>query len=108
MSTLWSGSRMPSTSTQSPKRSSSCGSRAPMAVDAEMIRLVRIAAEMAALDHQVLGQQAGQRAHRGRFACPLLPPYQNSADGGVDRVQDQRQLHLLLADDGRERIGITT
>ena len=73
------------------------------AVGAERVTIVWIAAEVAALDDRVLGQQLRQRAHRGGLAGALLAADEHPADRGHDGVEDQRQLHRLLADDGRER-----
>ncbi len=73
------------------------------AVVAEGLAVVRIAAEVAALDDVVLGEQAGQGPHRGRLAGALLAPDEYPTDRRHDGVQDQGQLHRLLAHDRRER-----
>ena len=45
------------------------------------------------------GNRRRQRAHRGRLAGAAVAEYQNAADGRIDRRDQQRQLHLVLADD---------
>ena len=64
--------------------------------------LGRIAAVAAALHRFHLGQQRGQGAHRGRFAGAPVAQHQNAADAGVDGGNQDRRLHLFLADDGRK------
>ena len=76
------------------------------AVGAQGIHVGRVAAEVAAFDDVVLRQQPGQRAHGGRLAGPLLAPNEHAADHRVDGVQDQGELHLVLSDDRRERVGV--
>src|SRR5262249_5383101 len=61
------------------------------------------AAVGAAGRHPDLGQEVGQRPHRGRLGGALLAAYQDPTDLRVDRVQRQGQLHLLLADQCCER-----
>src|SRR6202140_1103639 len=57
---------------------------------------------MAALDDLVLWQKAGQAADGGRLTGPLLPADEHAADRGHDGVEDQGELHGLLAHDRRE------
>src|SRR5437868_5490479 len=126
MRTRSSGSRMPSTSTHRPNRSSSCGRSSPSSgfmvptrmkcagwlneTPSRSITLTPlvagVAAEVAALDDVVLGQQAGEGADGGRLARALLASDQDAADRGHDGVQDQGELHRLLAHDRRERVRV--
>ena len=76
------------------------------AVGAESLPVGRVAAEMAALDHVVLGEQPRQPTHRGRLAGSLLAAYEDPADRRDDRVEDEGQLHRFLADDRRERVRV--
>ena len=80
--------------------------KAPAAVDAQGLAVGRIAAEMAALDHIVLGQQPGQGPDSRGFARPLLAPDQHAADRRDDGIEDQGELHRLLADDRREGVAV--
>ena len=57
---------------------------------------------MTAVDHIVLGEQLRQRPNRGGLTGPLLPSNENSADGRDDGVENERNLHRLLPDDGSE------
>ena len=66
-------------------------------------RVGGIAAEAASLDDVDLGQQARERADGGGLRGALLAPDEDAADAGIDRVEEQRGLERLLADDGRER-----
>src|SRR6266851_1010248 len=75
------------------------GIEAAPAVGAQRLPVGGITAEMATLDHLVLGKEPGQCAHGGRLAGPLLAPDEDAADRRHDGVEDQRQLHRLLADD---------
>ena len=77
------------------------------ALHTQRLREVRIAAEVAPLDHVLLRQQPGQAPDRRRLAGPPLPADQDTADGGTDGVCHQGQLHPFLADDGRERVDLT-
>ena len=65
-----------------------------------------MAAEVASLDDLLLGQQPGERPHGRGLSGALLTADQYAADGGIDRVQDEGQLHLVLADDRGERVGV--
>ena len=76
------------------------------AVGAQRLAVVGIAAEVAAFDDRVLGQQLRQRAHGGGLAGALLAADEHPADRRLYGVEDQRQLHRLLADDGSEREGV--
>ena len=76
------------------------------AVGAQGFHVGRVAAEVAAFDDVVLRQQPGQRAHGGRLAGPLFPSDEHPADGRDDGVENQRELHRLLADDRGEGIGM--
>ena len=72
------------------------------AVDAEMLGLLRVAAEVTAHDHALLGQEAGQRTYGGRLPGPPFSPNEHAPHTGVDRVQAERELHALLTHDGAE------
>ena len=52
--------------------------------------------------HPDLGQQVRERAHGGGFAGPAVAHHHDAADLGVDDVEHERQLHLLLPHDGGE------
>ena len=62
-----------------------------------------IAAEPARRDRD-LGQQRGQTANRRRLGGAALAANQHAANGRVDGVEHQRELHPLLPHDGGERI----
>ena len=68
-------------------------------VAAEGLDVLRVAAEDTAFDHVLLGQQAGKGPDRGRLRGALLSTDQDAADGRVDGVEDQGELHALLTDD---------
>ncbi len=72
------------------------------ALGAKGLAVVWIAPEMAAFDHVVLRQQPGKRPHGGRLASALLAADEHPADRGHDGVEDQGQLHRVLAHDRRE------
>jgi len=65
-----------------------------------------VTAEVAALDDLLVREEMRQRPHCGRLAGALLAPDQDAPDRGVNRVEHQRQLHVVLADDGGEGIGV--
>ena len=74
-----------------------CGPRSPRS------RWQRRVAVVAAADHRAhLRQQRGQRAHRGGLAGAAVTEHQHAADARVDRGDQDRELHLVLADDGGE------
>src|SRR5712692_5017512 len=77
------------------------------AFGAQRLADVGIAAEVAALDHQVLGQKPGQRPDGGRLASALLAPDEHAADRRHDGIEDEGQLHRVLAHDRRERKNVT-
>ena len=52
--------------------------------------------------HLDFRQQVGEGPDGGGFARAPIPHDHHAADAGIDDVEQQRQLHLLLADDGRE------
>jgi hypothetical protein len=62
-----------------------------------------IAAVPAADDHFHRRQERRERAHRGRLAGASVAEHEHAADGRVDRRDQQRELHFLLADDRRKR-----
>ena len=59
----------------------------------ERFEILRVAAEMAALNNRVLRQEPGQGSDCGGLTGAFLAPYQHAADGGHDGVQDQGKLH---------------
>ena len=63
---------------------------------------VRLAAVRAACDYRNLGQQGSEGARSRGFCRAFLTANQHAADSRIDGVQDQRQFHPLLADDGGE------
>ena len=70
------------------------------AIVAKLGRVVRIAI-IAAPDHDLhFRQQTRKRAHRGGFSGAAIAERQHAADLGIDRCDQQRELHLVLADDG--------
>ena len=52
--------------------------------------------------HLDLRQKVGQGPDGGGFARAPVPHDHHPADAGVDHVEQQRQFHLLLPDDGGE------
>jgi hypothetical protein len=70
---------------------------------ARALRRGGIAHERAVGDDVDLRQQLGEAAHGGRLGGAAGPAHEQPADGGVDRVEQQRALQALLLDDGRER-----
>jgi hypothetical protein len=64
-------------------------------VRAGRIRVARIAAETAALDHGDRRQDVGQRAHHGGLGGALLATDQDPADLRRDGGQDQREGKIL-------------
>ena len=52
--------------------------------------------------HPHLGQQIREGADGGGLAGAAVAHDHDAPDLGVDHIQDERQLHLLLAHDGRE------
>ena len=61
------------------------------------------AGEPAARDDLDRRQDRGQRTDRGRLRGPLLAPHEHPADGRRDRVENERQPHVVHGDDGAER-----
>ena len=53
-------------------------------------------------ERRLVPQQRGQPARQCGLGASLLAPEQHTADGRVDGVEDERQLHVVVADDGRE------
>src|SRR6202022_257938 len=49
-------------------------------------------------------EKAGERPHGRRLAGAFLASDEHAADRRVDRIQDERELHLVLTDDGAERV----
>ena len=64
---------------------------------------VWIAAIAASGDRPHLRQESRERADRSGLARPAIPEDQHAADRWVDGGDQQRQLDLVLTDDGRER-----
>ncbi len=71
-------------------------------VVAEALGAVGVAAKGAIGYHVDLGQQRRQRSGRGRLGRTSLSTDKNAAYVGADRVEDQRCLHGVLANDGGE------
>src|SRR5437879_4252338 len=78
--------------------------QAVLAIRAERLGRVRITTVEAVRDDGQLGQQTGEGSHRGRLARAFLTANEHAADRRVDRIQDESELHLVLADDGAERV----
>ncbi len=51
-------------------------------------------------------QKRGERAHRRRLARPPIAEHHHPADPRIDRGDQQRLLHLVLADDRGKRKGM--
>src|SRR5438874_13107494 len=66
-----------------------------------------MASEVASLADHLVRQKARQSAHGCRLAGALLAANEDAADRGVDGVEDQGQLHLVLTDDRGERVRVT-
>ena len=49
-----------------------------------------------------VGQELGQRAGGRGLGCATLAAHEHAADPRIDRGQQERQFHRVLADDGRE------
>jgi len=64
--------------------------------------IVGVAVVQAIGDDVNLRQQRSQSAGRGGLGRAALAPNQHAANERVHRVEDQRPLHRLLVDDGRE------
>ena len=60
--------------------------------------------EWAVFNHIHFLQQICQTANSSRFRGAFFAPDQNTAQSGVDEIQNQGQLHLLLSDDSGEGI----
>ncbi|GAB4285402.1 MAG: hypothetical protein Kow0067_08180 [Coriobacteriia bacterium] len=67
-------------------------------------RLGGIAPVRTILDHIDLGEDSGKRANRGGLSCPLLAADEDSSDPGVDSVEQQRDLKIVLTYDRAERV----
>jgi hypothetical protein len=74
------------------------------AVRAARVGVGRVAGEPAARHHPDRRQQGTQPAHDRGLGGALLAPDQHPADRGRDRVEQQGQLEVGHADDGRERV----
>ena len=62
-----------------------------------------VALEPASRHDVKVGQQGGQRAHRGRLRRALLAPHEHAADARVHRVEQQGEPQVVVADHGGER-----
>jgi hypothetical protein len=78
-----------------------------LALIAEKVGPVGVAIEPASLYDLQLGQQGRQGARRSGFGRATLATDQHAADLRVDGIEDERSFHALLADDCRERIGLS-
>ena len=85
------------------QRARSCLEPHP-ALIAHHIGLARITPELAPLNDDLVGKQRRQGADRRRLGGAAVTADQDATDRGVDRVQDERELHVLLADDRGERV----
>ncbi len=64
--------------------------------------VVGIAVVGAAAQHDDLGEEGGQGAHGRGLGRALAAAHQHAAEAGVHRVEQECQLHALLAHDGGE------
>jgi hypothetical protein len=69
-----------------------------VAVIAQPVFFVRIAAKRTIRDDVDFGEQSRERAHRGGFRRAAFAANQDSADQRVDRVQHERAFHSILVD----------
>src|SRR6185369_576179 len=67
-------------------------------------QLFRIAVIRTTSNDVDLRQQVRERAHRSGLPCTAMTHDQNSANQWVDNVQQQGELHVILANKGREWI----
>jgi hypothetical protein len=74
------------------------------AVVAPLGRGSRIAAVLAPLNHLHGRQESGESPHGGTLAGATITEDHDPADGGIDRHEEEGQLHLLLSHNGAERI----
>jgi hypothetical protein len=79
--------------------------QAHSALVAQRLKFVRIASELAAFHGALFRQQTGKRPDCGRLRCPPVTADQDPANRRIDRVQEQRELHALLADDSAKGVG---
>jgi len=78
------------------------GREARAAVVAERGGVRGVAVVRAAAHGRERGQKVCEGAHRRGLARPAVAHDEDAADGRRDDVQQKRELHLLLPDDGRE------
>jgi hypothetical protein len=78
------------------------------AVLAQLVHSIGVAAVVAALNFVDWGKQIGQRANGGRLPRSAMTHNNDATDVRVNDAQQQREFHLLLTDDPRERINDTT
>ncbi len=76
------------------------------AVGAPVLGVVRVAPEMTAFHHLLVRKQTCQRSHRRGLAGAFLAADEHAPDRRVDGVENQRELHLILADDRGEGVGV--
>ena len=69
---------------------------------------VRVTVEAAAVHSRHRRQQLGESAHSGGFCRALFTFNQNTAQGRVDNIQNQGQLHFLLSYNRSKRIYSST
>ena len=68
------------------------------ALVAVRVTLSRVAAVAAALDHLHRRQECRERADRRRLAGAAIAENKHATDGRIDRCDQQRSFHLVLAD----------
>lgn len=68
---------------------------------------LRVTAVPTAVHHQHRGEEGGEGADGGRLGGATMAEDQHPTDGRVDRGEEDRPLHLVLPDDGREGEGDT-
>jgi hypothetical protein len=78
------------------------------AVFAQLVHSIGVAAVRAALNLPDWRKQIGQCANGGRLTRPAMTHNDDTTDVRVNDAQQQREFHLLLADDPRERIDDAT
>ena len=69
---------------------------------------VRVTVEATAVHGRHRRQQLGESAHSSGFCRALFTLYQNTAQGRVNNIQNQGQLHFLLSDNRSKRIYSST
>ena len=76
------------------------------ALGAHLTDLVGVASEPASLYDGVRGEELGHGTDRGGLGGSLASLDEDSADAGVDGVQEQCEFHVFLSDDAGEGEGV--